>query len=561
MKRSKMFISALLVLALLSGCAGKTTATTASQPNANGTPAASTDSGTATDATTETATDDRPMEGNMYLTGLPIVKEKETFTILVDDGGTPDTKIMYPILEEQTNVKVDLLLFPYEIAKEKKNILINSGNYPDVIGGWIMSQDEILTDGMQEGLYIPVDELINKYAPTMQNILKIKGVKQTMTLPDGHMYTIPYVIKEPLVPFLPWINEKWLEAVGMQMPTTTDEFREVLRAFKTKDPNGNGKADEIPFTADKNNLSLGLLAGWWGTSVPQSSPANFAMVNGNLEFTATSDAYKESIKYLAGLYAEGLIDPEIFTQDNSQWKAKGVQGLYGCSIAYGPGDYHEGLKPGELTDYVALPVLKAPGVDKPVFRRGSYGSTVFKNQLAITDKAKNPATIIRYFDNVFDTDNSIQIQAGLFGKRLEKLGEGDYRYLDENKLTEEEREKYGWANMFTQSLPKFIPLEIVIKPAEGIPETPDVKIAADALYEPFLDDMPAKVWVAPEDAKRITVLQTDINNYIDQKRAEWVSNQADVEAEWDTYKAQLDKLGLQELITIRQKAQNSAPKE
>lgn len=494
----------------------------------------------------------REMVGNMYVSGLPIVKEQETFTLFCDDNGKPEDKIMYPILEEQTNVHVELMLYPYEIAKEKKNILLNSGDYPDAIGGWVMSEQEMLTDGMQDGLYIDISGMIDQYAPVMQEILKIEGVRQTMTMPDGSIRAIPYIIKAPLVPYLPWINQKWLDAVGMDMPTTPDELAEVLRAFKTQDPNGNGKPDEIPLSADKDNLNFGLYAGYWGTPSPAKS---FAMKDGELIFTANTDAYKEAMKWLSGLYKEGLIDPEVFTHDKTQWKAKGNQDLYGVSMAYGSRDFAgEGLQPYDPTDFVALPVLKAEGVEKPVWQRDCYGASTMKFQLGITDKAKNPATIVRWYDNVFELDNSIQIQAGLFDKRLKKLGDREFQYMDESKLTEEEREKYGWANMFTQSLPKYIPLDIEIQQAEGIPYLEDEKKAADEMYEPYLNEATPSVWVSAEDSDRMSILQTDIDNYVADKTAAWVSGQADVEADWDAYLKQLDKLGLPELLEIKRKA-------
>lgn len=556
MKRKKLAILLAVIIAsstVLAACASDD----ATKSSSVAPPPSSVAGDTADKPATE---GERTMVGNMYTTGLPIVKEQETFS-LFSDGGNADDIIMYPILEEQTNVKVDLMLYPYEIAKEKMNILINSGKYPDAIGGWLLNENDILKNGMTEKLYIPIDESIEKYAPKMQEILAIDGVRDAMTLPDGHIYTIPYVVGVPLVPYLPWINTEWLEKVGMKMPTTPAEFKEVLMAFKTKDPNGNGKADEIPFTSEKNNLNLGLLTGWWGVSVPQGADmGGFSMINDKLEYTATSDEYKEMIKFMADLYKNGLIDPEIFTQDGTQWKAKGIQGLYGCSIAYGSGDFHEGLKPGERTKYDALPVLKAEGVEKPVYRRNSNGASTLRTQLVVTDNAKNPDTIIRWYDNVFEIDNSIQIKAGFFGKRLEKLGEGDYRYLDENLLSEADRTKYGWSNMFTQSLPNYAPLDLVIKPAVGTPELYDEKKVADKMYEPFLDEQPAQVWVSAEDSKKISALSVSVSTYVEQKLAEWVSNQADVEKEWDAYKKQLDKIGLQELITMKQAAQESAKK-
>ena len=137
----------------------------------------------------------------------------------------------------------------------------------------------------------------------------------------------------------------------------------------------------------------------------------------------------------------------------------------------------------------------------------------------------------------------------------EKLADGQFRYLDETLLSEADREKYGWANMFTQSLPKYIPTELKILPVAGQPEKYDEKKTADALYAPFLDETIPQVWVSDQnDIDRAGVLSTDINNYVTTKIAEWVSGEKDVAAEWNDYVAQLDKLGLQELTAIKLRA-------
>ncbi|WP_105614032.1 type 2 periplasmic-binding domain-containing protein [Vallitalea okinawensis] len=537
----------MMISIMLTGCGGEKVS-----DEANNT---STD-----DVSKEVTTDEdgREMVGNMYVEGLPIVKEQETFTIFVDDGGRAEDKIMYPILEEQTNVKVELLLYPYDTALEKKNILINSGEYPDVFAGWILGQKDILKDGMEDGLYIPIDGYIEKYAPNMREVLDIKGVRQTMTLPDGHIYTIPYVIEAPHVDFSPWINYEWLEAVGKDMPTTTEEFRDVLRAFKTEDPNGNGINDEIPYSASPDNLNFGYLAGWFGVSAGQKEPMGFAMADGELVYQYNTEGYKETMKYLNSLYEEGLIDPEIFTQDSAQWTAKGKQDLYGCSMAYGPGDFVDVDVATNRSAFDPLPVLKSEFVDTPNYARSTYGAATLKTQVAITDRAKNPEVIVRWFDNVFELENSVQIQAGLIGKRIEKLGEGQYRALDETLLSEADREKYGWGNMFTQSMPKFIPLDFKVLPVEGKELPYNDKKTADELYAPHLTEAIPQAWATAEDAKRVSIIETDIKNYIVKKQAEWISGQTDVEAEWEDYVEQLDKLGLQELIEMRRRAVDSA---
>ena len=164
MKRqhARLLASLLAVTTLLSACGG--TAAPAS-PAASSESAVASTSATASASVEATASaEERKMEGNLYVEGYPIVKEPETFRFLVDDGGQPADKYLVPKIEEATNVKVEWLVFPYEIAKEKKNIMINSGDYPDVIGGWLLSENEVLNYGPGDGLFVPIEESIAKYS-------------------------------------------------------------------------------------------------------------------------------------------------------------------------------------------------------------------------------------------------------------------------------------------------------------------------------------------------------------------------------------------------------------
>jgi putative aldouronate transport system substrate-binding protein len=237
------------------------------------------------------------------------------------------------------------------------------------------------------------------------------GVRETMTAPDGHIYSVPYVLQAPLVAYQPWINTRWLKNVGMEIPKTTAEFEAVLKAFKTSDANGNGNPnDENPFSGDPNNLHLGELFGWFGMSVRSGhngtpTEEGLTMINGQISFGANTSQYRDGIKFLASLYSQGLIDPEIFTQNKEQWKAKGETDRYGVIITYHSQDIKP-LNPGEVPEWVALPVLTSPGVSKPVYLRDSYGTDILKNQVVITDKAKSPEAIARWWDFIYAYDNT-----------------------------------------------------------------------------------------------------------------------------------------------------------
>jgi len=495
---------------------------------------------------------------------LPAVKNKESFSLLVDADYEASSYLMLQALEKTTNIHVDLINYPYAAALERMNILLATGDYPDAIAGWLLSDNNILTLSA-DGTIIPLEDIIDTQTVNVKQALNIQGVRASMTLPDGHIYSPPYVIGEPEVTFNPFINTKWLAQVGLKMPTTTDELKTALIAFRDKIGTVNGQK-VIPFSGDPVNMDLGVFAGWFGQTAPASgvNGGYFSLINGVVEFTATRPEYRSVIKYFADLWKEGLIDQELFTQDQTTWKAKGKQGIYGMSVAYGTGDFQDeppGLTPEQKAvryfDYEPLPVLKAPGVTKPNYRRNSYGVTLFRTQFAITDKAKNPITILRWLDEVFTAENSISCDAGLVGTSWEWVEKNKtWRGIDlEAKgWSKEERDKYGWSRYWPASLPKFKRTDIKEVPKAGQPAVYDEIAVRDALYAPYLDERLPNTWLSGDDAKKVADLQTAISDYVKQKQAEWISGQANIDTEWNAYVAQLDRLGLQDLIRLKRAA-------
>jgi putative aldouronate transport system substrate-binding protein len=495
--------------------------------------------------------------GEVNATGLPIVTPGSySFTLFVDDIKQDDNLVMFPILEQQTGIKVQLVKNPYTIAQEKLAIALNSGDYADCIGGWTLSANMILQYGVQEGVFIPLEDLFEKYTTNIKAALKRPGVREAMTAPDGHIYSIPYVLEAPLVAYQPWINTRWLKNVGLPMPKTTAEFEAVLKAFKEKDANGNGNAnDEIPFSGDPNNLHLGELAGWFGMSVASARDANegLTMVNGKLTFGANSDQYKAAIKYLASLNAQGLLDPELFTQDKEQWKAKGAQDRYGVIVTYFSQDIVP-LLPGQTPEWEALPVLTSSSSVKPVFLRDNYGSDVLNTQVVITDKAKNPAAIVRWWDNVYAYENTLQTQHGPLGVTLFKNG-NTYTKIDVSTLSSADQTKYDGGNLWPQALPKYDP-DGGYRVTEAVPMYDEMG-PADTLYEPYLTDAIPAFWVTEDKASTLSDMQTSIGSYVRQKRAQWISGQANIDTEWNAYLDQLKRLRVDEYVTLRQSLINS----
>ena len=157
---------------------------------------------------------------------------------------SPDEKIAVITAEEETNIHFEWNEIPNSAWTEKINIMFSTDSMPDaVIGG-------VDTARNFEAL-APLSDLIDLYAPHVQELLANRpDYQKALRMPDGEIYSLPTGDEEigNMYDAKTWINTDWLDAVGMDIPETTDEFEAVLQAFKTEDPNGNGEADEIPFT-------------------------------------------------------------------------------------------------------------------------------------------------------------------------------------------------------------------------------------------------------------------------------------------------------------------------
>jgi hypothetical protein len=203
-------------------------------------------------------------------------------------------------------------------------------------------------------------------------------------------------------------------------------------------------------------------------------------------------------------------------------------------------------------------VLRAPGVEKPVYRRNCYGITNFRTQFVITGKAANPITIIRWLDYNYGKQQTLEAKYGPLGIKFEQLADGAYREIDVSGWTDAQKEQFDSQYSYVWSLPKYFrPGEKILPPPGKLPEY-DPKIASDALYEPFLEpEKLPRIWLDKTTSRKIARIRQPIDYYFKQKTAEWVSGQADIAVEWDAYCAQLQKLGIEELLKITRDAINA----
>lgn len=532
-KAVALVLAAAMCVTSLAGCGSSTASTT---ENASG-------------EVSEAVVDESgKVDGVMYKVGLPLVDEGTYgFSIFCDDSKEKPEYYMLDEFKKQTNVDVEMRIFPYETATERLNLDLNSGDYADVVGGWTLSDSMILTYGVNQGVFIPLEDYFAEYCPRITEILDLPGVREEMTAPDGHIYAIPYVCDDTKVGYSPYINGRWLKNVGMDMPTTTEEFEAVLKAFKEQDANGNGDPnDEIPFSADPNNKHIESMTGWFGLPMGKSG---IGILDDEVVFAGASSTYREFLSWFNSLYEQGLIDLEIFTQDSSTWEGKGNRDLYGVSIAYGSGEFSGiVLEGGEKSEFDVLPVLNT---DKGgMWMRDTNGFRVYRTQAVITDNAEHPEVICRWFDNAFQLENGIGCNRGPVGTVVFKEDDG-YRAIDVKTLSEEDQEKFSWGNLWPQSLPKYMPSGF--KYIEDHPTYNEKKVMEDT-YEPYLTKTTIpSFWIPLDKIDRYSDIASALTDYFNQRQAMFISGEMDIDddAQWQSYVDGLYALGLEDWMDVR----------
>lgn len=532
-KAVALVLAAAMCVTSLAGCGSSTASTT---ENASG-------------EVSEAVVDESgKVDGVMYKVGLPLVDEGTYgFSIFCDDSKEKPEYYMLDEFKKQTNVDVEMRIFPYETATERLNLDLNSGDYADVVGGWTLSDSMILTYGVNQGVFIPLEDYFAEYCPRITEILDLPGVREEMTAPDGHIYAIPYVCDGTKVGYSPYINGRWLKNVGMDIPTTTEEFEAVLKAFKEQDANGNGDPnDEIPFSADPNNKHIESMTGWFGLPMGKSG---IGILDDEVVFAGASSTYREFLSWFNSLYEQGLIDLEIFTQDSSTWEGKGNRDLYGVSIAYGSGEFSGiVLEGGEKSEFDVLPVLNT---DKGgMWMRDTNGFSVYRTQAVITDNAEHPEVICRWFDNAFQLENGIGCNRGPVGTVVFKEDDG-YRAIDVKTLSEEDQEKFSWGNLWPQSLPKYMPSGF--KYIEDHPTYNEKKVMEDT-YEPYLTKTTIpSFWIPLDKIDRYSDIASALTDYFNQRQAMFISGEMDIDddTQWQSYVDGLYALGLEDWMDVR----------
>ena len=463
-----------------------------------------------------------------------------------DTGHVWETNLFFERMQEKTGVTLELTQYTTEEAwnKAKDAMFADGGDLPDALFKASLTPQETQR-WYEEGKLIDLRPYLAEYAPNLWALLQANPEwMEAVTLPGGEIVALP-AIDELQFNNAMWINQSWLNRLGLKTPTTAQELVAVLRAFRDNDMNGNGKKDdEIPLTFssmwDLRYLShaFGVIANDYYVTMDES---------GRVSEVLTTDTWRAFLTWLRDMWAEGLLDDRGFSglrdlaaQTSS---SESTELVYGVLMAPTPVE----LVPlDNLSDYVLLEPLMYEG--EQVYR--DLTGDVIRGTFVITSACENPAELVAWVDTLYTLEGFILAEAGLEGSEYSWNDDGTWMWdvtTDAlSGLLEDVAMRAG------VSMPCYadVPFQQAIDDAQ----TQYVIEALLRLKE--IDSLPYPlVYLTEEQQARVDELVLEIGRYAEYRMVWFVNGDAELNDEtWAEFCRTIRELGIDEMVEIFQTA-------
>lgn len=484
------------------------------------------------------------------------------------------------LLETEGNVEIEFQFLPSSGSdtKNKLALMISGGEkLPDVIVTSALDHNSILDYG-SKGVFLALDDYLSdgdmaeyfSHIPQEDREKMLEDVRSA----DGRIYGLPRYTPSAWSSTNKrmWINEAWLETLGMDMPTTIDELEAVLEAFVTQDPNGNGIADEIGIYG---RSSMETICSLMNSFVYCSYLNELALSDDGAQVIApyATDAYREGLRWFHKMFQKGLLNENLFTDEQTTMVATmngdiNVVGL--CALGSFPT-----LWPGSalgtnenVKEYDMLAPLTGPeGI--------AYAPHVNQDADArwfITKDAEDPEMCFKLGDLHYRADIGLAARYGNADNIIT-----DLKVLEENGWTNSYKEmgivdhlllringniNATATNEYWRDIGPRYASAIFDMSYSAIVENDDTTSNVSTFHgKNYLYNVNARPeYLLPtlkyttEEQNAMSDPQTNIKSYVNQCVALFTLGGMDIETEWDAYLAELDRLGLPTLLETAQTA-------
>lgn len=455
-------------------------------------------------------------------------------------------------LEELTNVHIEFSESPNSSASEQFNLIIVSNEYPDLFRNFSAWYTNGVTAAYEEEVIIDMTDLIADHMPRYTYCLDLHDTDITnVTDENGMMLYVSAVVQYEAIASGSSIRSDWLDAVGLDIPHTVDELEEVLLAFKGE------LGIDAPLDINSGNYTSSML-----TTAYDSMGAAFYQIDNKVVFGATTDNFKEYLKTMSKWYELGLFSNDFMSiTDNprdpifTEMLTTGQTGVFNGRAAdwasYVSGNVdsnasYAAMKPvvlneGELNNFYDTP------------------RTVNNGTIAISTQCSDPVTAAIWMDYMFGYEGAVLLNYGIEGESFNYVDGNpvfDYDYIAEFAV------EHNWENtrfagaLYYNPVGDWFGLRMyMIDPST----TQDVRDAWDiwndpSIYSDKIYRLPFTLSYTLDETERRSTLITDINTYISETVAKFITGEKSLEAEWQTYIDTIEGMNIKEVVAIDQAA-------
>ena len=310
---------------------------------------------------------------------LPLVQEGEDNVITIGVLSNPnvlnfETNVYTKWLEEQTGLDLQFILFPgtSKDAATQISLMIAGGEkLPDVLYSF-SGIKAASKEYVQDGYFLDLKPYFatNAYytVKTMDAYYGTEGEVREQTedyiisvitdATNNAIVGFPTVFNNPSDNNMGhyWINQQWLDKLGLEAPTTIDELYDVLVAFRDQDPNGNGLKDELPILglADKDRRNI---LQWIANAfIYEYDLYKFAVEDDVVFAPYDQPEYREALIYIKKLVDEGLLNTMAWTMTDVELESliNPTNGEYTIGVLAAPGDSDFAQGHNSIFDYVPI---------------------------------------------------------------------------------------------------------------------------------------------------------------------------------------------------------------
>lgn len=511
----------------------------------------------------QNANNDAKIVNNCYVSGRRIAVNPVEFKVMIRDHSAGlanyNNSAFVKYVEQEFGIKLKFTVVNIAAVSEKTSLAYAAANsMPDMFWGMANTQSLHIPQ-IKSKKVVNLSPYIEKYGSNIKKMFKeVPDTKYLTTFDDGNTYYLPMYRDQDNYSWKYFINKTWLKNLGLSMPKTTDEFYNVLKAFKTQDANKNGNADEIPLIIAAGEAGIGQIPLSLFAPFGLYSYTNAWSVNGGkVQYSFATEQYRNGLRFYRKLFEEGLLYNAFrgaTYKQIKQWTGTATQqvGVFAAN------NFSEGTTAESFEkNYMVMNPIGEKGNGKAI---NTPFEDVWSDWFVMTSNCKYPEIAIRLLDWLYSEEGTLTALYGPKGTYWNSGSSGKITFNNSKIPSGKSVSEYCYSLTPGYPIPHYISESLASKIAAANNSN---QTTADKLYNQQLTTMLKPNSVESFPQIYLTNNEMDKLNQGGDLKSEAISFQWEaiggtksLDNDWDNYIKRLEKLGLKNKTTVQQNGYN-----